>query len=165
MSIENFLRARGVAFVSLLHRPAISAARLAHSLHVAGAQVAKAVLVRSPKGFALAVLPATCRIDLERLALALGAQPIELASGDEVESVFDDCEPGALPPFGRYYGIPTVVESRLAAHAEIVIGGKLRHEGMRIRFADYEAVERPARARFGVPIDRQSATKSLREAS
>lgn len=165
MSIDVMLRAHGVAFVSLLHRPAISAARLAHSLHVAGAQVAKSVLVRCPDGFALAVLPSTCQIDLDRFALALGVHPVSIATEDEVAQIFDDCEPGALPPFGRHYGIRTLVESRLAAHAEIVFSGKLRHEGMRVRFADYEAVERPVRARFAIPIVKPIHRKDMREAS
>ena len=152
MCIQAYLREHNVPFVSLLHTPTQSAARLAHSVHVAGAQVAKSVLVRAESGFALAVLPSTCLVDLVRLAETLSVPGVSLATEDDLMEVFLDCEIGALPPFGSLYGIPTIVESRLAAHGEIVVGGHTRHEGLRMRYRDFEAVEQPLRGRFGVPI-------------
>jgi len=57
MCIREFLQARLVRFEVLLHPPSHSATHLAGSVHVPGRSVAKAVLVRSGDGFALAVLP------------------------------------------------------------------------------------------------------------
>jgi Ala-tRNA(Pro) deacylase len=116
--------------------------------------VAKGVLVRAGAGYALAVLPATHRVDLAALAPILDRSPEELrlAAEDEVEAVFADCERGALPPFGHLYGLLTVVDSSLAAVAEIVVEGNTRHEGLRLRYRDYEAIAEPIRARFAVPI-------------
>lgn len=154
MSIREFLRSRSVPFTTLLHAPAPSAARLAQSVHVPGQQVAKGVLVRAGAGYVLAVIPATHRVDLERLAVVLDRNPADLriATEDEVELVFADCERGALPPFGHLYGLATVVDSSLASVGEIVVEGNTRHEGLRLRYRDYEAVEGPIRARFASPI-------------
>src|SRR4051794_15386847 len=109
MCIRDFLQARSVRFEVLLHAPSPSAAHLAGSVHVPGRCVAKAVLVKAGDSFALAVLPSTHRVDPERLAAVLGVGSLRIASEGEVESVFADCEPGALPPFGRLYGLTTVV--------------------------------------------------------
>ena len=152
MCIREFLQSRSVRFELLLHRPAHSAAHLAGSLHVPGRCVAKAVLVKAGDTFALAVLPATHRIDTERLAEVLGVDVLRLATEAEVEGIFADCEPGALPPFGRLYGLTTIVDSSLAGGAEVAFMGNTRHEGVRMRFKDYEAVESPIRARFASPI-------------
>jgi Ala-tRNA(Pro) deacylase len=148
MSIRDFLTSREVWFETLLHCPAPSASRRAQTAHVPGRQVAKGVLVRAGGGYVLAVLPSTTRIDTERLSEALGGLPVALATEDEVEQVFGDCERGALPPFGRLYGVRTVVDASLAAGAEIVCVGNTRHEGLRLRYQDYEAVESPFRAHF-----------------
>ena len=113
---------------------------------MSGRQVAKAVLVRSGERYVLAVLPATCRINLERLAEILGGLPVRIATEDEVEQVFGDCERGALPPFGRLYGLTTVVDASLAGGAMVVFVGNTRHEGVRMRFRDFEAIEAPVRA-------------------
>ena len=152
MGIGEYLRSQHVPFEAFLHAPAPSATRRAQSVHVAGQRVAKGVLVQSGTGYVLAVLPATHRIDLAKLAGILGTTAVQIAGEDEVERVFHDCERGALPPFGRLYGLPTVVDASLSGGAQIVIEGNARHEGLRLRYRDYEAVESPTRARFAEPI-------------
>ena len=112
MSIRDFLQARSVRFEVLLHAPSHSAAHLAGSVHVPGRSVAKAVLVRAGDAFALAVLPATHRVDPDRLAEILRVSTLRIATEAEVEAVFADCEPGALPPFGRLYGLTTVLDAQ-----------------------------------------------------
>jgi Ala-tRNA(Pro) deacylase len=152
MCIRDFLQARLVRFEVLLHAPAHSAAHRAGSAHVPGRLVAKSVLVKVDEAFALAVLPSTHRIDMDRLAEVFESSSIRIASESEVETIFADCEPGALPPFGQLYGIPTVVDASLSGGAEIVFVGNTRHEGVRMKFKDYEAIETPIKARFASPI-------------
>ncbi len=154
MSIREFLRGQGVPFSMMLHAPAPSAERRAQSVRVPGQRVAKGVLVSAGARFVLAVVPATHRVDLDRLAavLDLDRDSVRIATEDEVERVFADCERGALPPFGHLYGLTTLVDASLAASGEIVIEGNTRHEDMRLRYRDYEAVEAPTRARFAVSI-------------
>jgi Ala-tRNA(Pro) deacylase len=152
MSISEFLRSRQIPFETLLHHPAPSATKLAQSVHVPGKMVAKPVLLKAGSQYVLAVLPATHRVDLERLALVLGTADVRLASEDEVEQVFTDCERGALPPFGHLYGLRTVLDASLAGGAEIVFEANLRHQGVRMRFRDFEATELPLRARFATEI-------------
>ena len=115
MYIHDFLRSRGVWFEGLLYQPASSSARRARNARIAGRRVAKAVLVRAGDSLLLAVLPASCRIDLDRLGQVLGssAAEIRLATAEELLATFSDCEPGVVPPFGRLYGLPTLVDSAL----------------------------------------------------
>jgi Ala-tRNA(Pro) deacylase len=154
MYVFDFLKSQNVWFASILHRPASSSARRASSIHVPGGRVAKTVLVRAGQSYLLAVLPSTSRIDLERLsaAVALPASDVRLASADELREIFADCEPGVVPPFGRLYGLTTVVDSTLAGIPEIVFAANTRHEGLRMQFDDYEALESPLRASFTRPI-------------
>ena len=151
MCIREFLQARAVRFEVMLHAPSHSATHLAGSIHVPGRSVAKAVLVRAGEAYILAVLPATHRIDTDRLAEVLCVPSLRIATEAEVEGVFADCEPGALPPFGRLYGLITVVDASLSGGADIVFVGNTRHEGVRMRFRDFEAIEAPVKARFASP--------------
>jgi len=148
MLLHDFLQGQPVWYQKLLHRPASSASRCAASLHVAGRQVAKSVLIRVGEGYGLAVLPSTSRIDWGRLACVFDHSTVSLAGEEEVDHVFSDCERGALPPFGRLYGIPTVVDESLAEGSEIVCASNFRHEAVRMRFSDYESLVAPIRARF-----------------
>jgi Ala-tRNA(Pro) deacylase len=164
MGICDYLRGRQIPFETFLHQPAPSATKLARSVHVPGRRVAKAVLLRGARGDVLAVLPATHRVDLERLARVLDEPSLRLATEDEVERVFVDCERGALPPFGRLYGLTTVVDASLAGGPEVVFEGNFRHKGVRMRYRDYEAIEAPIRARFAEPIAPRRRRTSHRRA-
>ena len=164
MNVRDYLIGQRVWFETLLHRPAPSASRLAGSVHVSGRHVAKAVLVRTDGARALAVLPATHRIDLAMLSLVLGMGPVRLAGEDEVIRTFGDCERGALPPFGRLYGLTTVVDATLAGGSEIIFVGNARHEGVRMRYRDFETLESPIRARFATAIEPRRRRPSHRRA-
>ncbi len=150
MYVRDFLRSRGVWFETLLYRPASSSTKRAESVHVPGRRVAKTVLVKAGDRFVLAVLPSTSRIDLTRLGEAVGAPAaaVRLATADELLELFPDCEPGVVPPFGRLYGIKTVVDAALAESAEIIVCANTRHEGMRMLFHDFQSLEEPVRASF-----------------
>ena len=102
----------------------------------------------------LAVLPATSRVDLDGLGAALRAVPgsLRLATPEEIGRIFANCEPGAIPAFGRLYGLRTAVDASLADAGVIVFGTNLRHLGLRMQFRDYERLEEPLRAEFGQPI-------------
>jgi Ala-tRNA(Pro) deacylase len=152
MNVRDYLRGHRVPFEVLLHRPAPSAAKLASTVHVPGRCVAKSVLLRVGSEYVLAVLPATHKIDFDRLRHALGVAYVELAQAEELERVFFDCQPGALPPLGKGYGVKTVVDASLVGVPEILFKGNVRHEGVWMRFSDYEAIEAPEKAQFAEAI-------------
>jgi Ala-tRNA(Pro) deacylase len=150
MTLDEFLTSRGVAFERLPHRPAYTANRVAQALHVRGQEVAKTVLLRTGGGYALAVLPATRHVDLQRLGEDL-SEKVEMASEAEMGRVFSDCEPGAMPPFGSLYHLRTIVDDSLAADEQIVFEGQTREEAVRMAYRDYEALEHPLKGHFACP--------------
>ena len=154
MYVVDYLRSRRVWFQTFLHCPASSATRLAGRVHVPGRSVAKSVLVKARGGYLLAVLPATSRVDLYRLGHALGLDPGEaaLATANEIERIFYDCEPGTIPPFGRLYELRTVADVSLQGAGVLVFRTNTRHVGIRMQYRDYECVEEPFRADFARPI-------------
>jgi Ala-tRNA(Pro) deacylase len=165
MYVVDFLRSHRVGFETLLHAPASSATKLAQSMHVAGRFVAKTVLVQAGNAPMLAVLPATSRIDLDRFTVALGLEPgsVRLATSDEIDGIFQDCEPGTIPAFGRLYGIRTVVDKSLAGEGVVVFPTNSRHIGLKMSFRDYAGLEEPLRAAFGSPIAHKPATAANRK--
>ena len=165
MYVVDFLRSRRVGFETFLHAPASSATKLARVLHVAGRSVAKTVLVQTRMAPVLAVLPSTLRIDLDRLAGVLGLESgsVRLATSDEIDEIFQDCECGTIPAFGRLYRIRTVVEKSLAGEGVVVLPTNTRHLGMKMSFHDYERLEEPLRAAFGSPLAHKPAAETNRK--
>jgi Ala-tRNA(Pro) deacylase len=164
MYVVDYLRSQRVWFETFVHRPASSATRLARSVHVPGRSVAKTVLVKVRGAYVLTVLPATSRVDLDRLgdSLALDPSEVQLATGEEIERIFHDCEPGTIPPFGRLYQLRTVVDLSLIDAGVLVFRTNNRHLGIRMQFRDYESLEEPIRVDFAQPIRSDTMQPSLR---
>ncbi len=70
MQVEQFLQQNEVPYIRLVHGEVYPAQDLAAREHVPGMKVAKPVLVKADGEFMLCVLPAACRVDLDRLAQA-----------------------------------------------------------------------------------------------
>jgi Ala-tRNA(Pro) deacylase len=87
-----------------------------------GDRVAKAVVLRDEYGYVLAILPASHHIRLDDLRMQLGLD-VDLAAEYEIEELFDDCVPGAIPPVGECYGLETVVDDSIERQPEVYLEG------------------------------------------
>ncbi len=96
----------------------------------------------------VAVLPASRSVDLQLVSQLLGGRKIELASETEVAEHCSDCELGALPPFGSYYGMLTVVDASLDDDDEILFEGNTHHESIRMLLQDFRQIEQPVIGHF-----------------
>ena len=147
MRIADFLTDQRVTCEYLPHPPAFTAQKRAKYLHVSGDHVGKSVLLVGPTGPCLAVLLATHQVDLNRLETALNG-PVRLATNREISEVFRDCEWGVTPPFGRLYGLETLLEASISPDVWLAFETHSHMEAVRIRCGDYERLERPRRLRL-----------------
>lgn len=143
MNFNQFLCEHHVRFRTVRHDPTPSAQRMAHSLHVPGDNVAKTVVLKADDKYVLAVVPATHCVDLSLARKALTAHSLKLAREDEFAAFFDDCEPGAVPPFGSCYGVGTLVDEALTHDEFIVFEAGSHAEAICVRYSDFEAIEDP----------------------
>jgi Ala-tRNA(Pro) deacylase len=104
------------------HAPTLSSTRTAEACHVPGEALAKAVVLRRDGGYMMAVLPASRHLHLSALKSQLGHH-VDLASEDEIEQLFEDCERGAIPPLGECYGLDVIVDDSIDARRDIYLEG------------------------------------------
>jgi Ala-tRNA(Pro) deacylase len=154
MRLPEFLADNKVLFETMLLPPAFSAQQRAKQLRISGKHVAKCVVLMSPAGPLLAVLPATHQIQVARLGEALGG-PVRLASHEESARMFPDCEWGVALPFGALYGLKTVLDESFHPDDMIVFEGNTHVEAVRLRCSDFERLERPRRLSFADPMTTQ----------
>jgi Ala-tRNA(Pro) deacylase len=150
MRIADFLTESHVPYETMVHPPVFTAQRRAHLLHIPGKRVMKAVLLAGPAGYYLAVLPASHRVDLKAVSKHLD-MTIRLACVSEIAETFTDCERGVLVPFGRLYGIKSLLDAAIDPDTWIVFEGERHFLTIRMRCRDFEALERPDRFDFAVP--------------
>ena len=121
-SLYHDLRRNGVSYDLIPHSKASSSRMTARATHLPEASVAKAVGIKRKKGFVLAVTPAAREVALRGLGRSL-ADPVCLATEEELQGLFVDCEVGTIPPLGQPYGIRTIVDRQLLDQNEIYFEG------------------------------------------
>ena len=144
--LEEFLRAKQAKYELLLHDGAVTAQEQAAATHTPGRAFAKVVVVKERDGFGLAVLPASYVLDLDRLKGLIRHGEIRLATVEEIARVVPDCAPGAIPPFGALFGVPTFVDRALANARNVTMPAGDFATSIRMRAAD---LRRLSAARVG----------------
>ena len=146
--LRDYLESRHVHYTTIPHVEAFTAQHIAAAAHIPGKELAKTVIVKVDGRLAMAVLPASYRADLRMLREAIGAGEVELASEREFEELFEDCEAGAMPPFGNLYGLEEYVDTALSEDEEIAFNAGSHKELVRMAFRDFEELVHPKLARF-----------------
>jgi Ala-tRNA(Pro) deacylase len=143
MQIAEYLNKSGIKYETRTHKPVFTAQRIAAEEHEPGRFVAKPVIVRADGKYVMCVLAACYKIDLRGLKQTLGAKKVELASEEEMAQVFDDCEPGAEPPFGNLYNITTIMDKALEKDDHIVFQAGTHDKAIKMSMADYKRLVSP----------------------
>ena len=105
--LESYLLQQETSYQLTAHEHSDFSMDTAEKAHVPGDALAKGILVKEEKGYLLVVLPSDYHIELKTLRTLL-RQEVELASESEVGTLFNDCDPCAVPPIGTAYGIKTI---------------------------------------------------------
>jgi len=145
--LRAFLDENKVQYEMLTHAEAFTAQQVAEAQHVPGRELAKVVIVRSGSEFAMIVLAAPHRLDLERARQAMKKADLVLATEREFADLFPQCQAGAMPPFGNLYGLPVWVDESLAADEKIVFNAGTHTDTVRLRYADFDRLVKPSVAR------------------
>jgi len=120
-TLQKYLDHR-VSYDLISHAPTMSSTRTAEACHVSGDALAKAVVLRRDGGYMMAVLPASRHLHLSALKSQLGHK-VDLASEDEIERLFDDCDRGAVPALGQCYGLDVIVDDSIDPRHDIYMEG------------------------------------------
>lgn len=139
----DFLDEHDKKYVVIKHSQAFTAQEVAASAHIPGKDMVKTVMVKVDGDIKMFVLPSTHDVDFDLIKEALGAEEVELASEEEFENLFPDCELGAMPPFGNFYGIDTVVAEALTMDEEIAFNAGTHKELVKMAYKDYEELVHP----------------------
>jgi Ala-tRNA(Pro) deacylase len=128
-AVMSFLDGTDVGYEVFEHRPTFSAATEARAAGAEPREAAKTLALRDRGGYRMAVIPATHRLDLNRVRELLGAtNHLRLATEDELAHDFPMFDVGAMPPIGAMMPMPEVVDIHLLYHEQIVCaGGDHRH--------------------------------------
>jgi Ala-tRNA(Pro) deacylase len=141
-TIKKYLDEHGVPFHIATHSPRATAQETAATAHISGRRFAKTVLLKHDGQYVLAIVPAAETIDFDRFRQALGGS-LDLASEQELDPLFPNCETGAMPPLGGLFGLPVVADGCLAREESIAVNGGTHTDVIELRWSDFVKSEHP----------------------
>jgi len=141
--VTSLLADAAVDFDVLDHVHTVRAVDEAAALGVGADEVAKTLVLVAPSGNVRAVLAASERIDLHKVAavLGIGGKMVHLATEDDLARDYREFELGAVPPVGGPED-PVIVDERLAGRESVVVEAGSHGRSIRLKTADLVRLSR-----------------------
>lgn len=146
--LTEFLDQHDIKYSSISHVPYFTAQEIAAAVYIPGKELAKTVIVKIDGKMAMAVLPAFEKVDVELLKKVADAGEVKVASEQEFEAMFPDCDICAMPPFGNLYRMDVFVDEPLADDEEIAFNAGSHTELLKLAYKDFERLVKPRVAKF-----------------
>ncbi len=146
--IKDFLDKNAIKYISISHSLAYAAQEIAASANIHGEELAKTVIVKLDNKLAMAVLPATKKVDLNLLKKVSGANQVVLPNEDEFKDAFPECDIGAMPPFGNLYGMEVFADESLAEDEKIAFNAGTHTELIKMAYGDFVKLANPKVTKF-----------------
>jgi Ala-tRNA(Pro) deacylase len=142
------LELRGIAFEELHHPEVYTAQEVAQREHVSGHRVAKVVVAMADGRPVELILPASRHVDLNRVRTVLHAHEIRLATEEEMEKFFTDCEVGAIPALRHWKDVDVLMDRSLNVEGDILFRAGTHANAVRLNFRDWYEMVKPQVATF-----------------
>lgn len=165
--LQRCLRDAGISIQLLNHVPVYTSAEAAQVRGTALSSGAKALVCKVNDSFAMFAIPADRKLDSKRLQRELACKGLRFASRDELLAR-TGLTPGAVPPFGSLFGMPTYVDPALGENSHINFNAGDHAVSMSLAFADYLAFEQPrlvTATQPPAPADQASVGQQASEAA
>lgn len=121
-TVDDYLGQAKVSYDLVEHTRTLRAREAALSAKVPPRRMAKAVVLRDQRTQrpVMAVVPADHHLELKWLKDELGLD-LAFLRENELEPLFPDCQPGAVPPFGEAYDLTTIWDQSLVNQPELYV--------------------------------------------
>ncbi len=110
--IQNFLNQEGISYQTMSHKPVFTSEEAAQVRNTPLESGAKALVVLADGKPMMIVVSAADKLDLKGFKQELGFKDVALVDKDTLLKV-TGLEPGAVPPFGSLFTIPTYIDAKL----------------------------------------------------
>jgi Ala-tRNA(Pro) deacylase len=144
------LTAEAADFELLHHEPVTTSAEAAATRGTELRSGAKAMLVKAKTGFVLLVLAGDRRVDWKLLAPLVGGKGARFATDEELQAT-TGLTKGAVPPFGRLFGVRTIYDASLLEVDSVNFNAGTKTDSVTMARADLVRIGGGEVASFSAP--------------
>lgn len=155
--IEGYLKKTNKKFNVITHKTVYTGYDLAKTLREDLGKIAKAILVKADNAYKIVVLPASARMNMDKLKKILKAKKISIPKENVMAKQFR-VKPGALSAFGHFHKVETVVDKSLAKAKDAIFQAGSFTDSVKMKVKDFIAVEGAMLGNFAQKV-KYTATK------
>ncbi|MBT4604291.1 hypothetical protein HOC01_01510 [archaeon] len=97
---------------------------------------AKALLLKSKHGFLIAIIPADKKLDTKLTKKVLKSKSLRFANEEELKQL-TSLQKGAVPPFGHFFNLPTVIDPLLFQEEFMAFNAGSLTNSIKMKTKDY----------------------------
>jgi Ala-tRNA(Pro) deacylase len=146
--IKSELEQQGIPYEERHHPEVFTSQAVAQCEHMSGHRVAKVVVAIADGRPIELILPASRQVNLERVREIVGAREVRLASEQELEKQFGECETGAIPALRHWRGVDVLMDSFMRVQGKILIQAGTHSDAVSVDFDDWFHLVQPWVASF-----------------
>ncbi len=140
--IIKLLKQHAVQYEVLSHDPVYTSAQAATIRGMELHAGAKSLLLKTPDGFVLAILPGDAKLDSKKLKKVLGVKDLRFAKPEEVKEQMG-CEIGACYPIASIANLRAVMDPSLGENEIIFFNPGVHDRSIKMKFSDYVSISKP----------------------
>lgn len=149
--IKQFLEVKKVPYEVVSHEKRDTAIATAQVEHVSSDHMLKVVMVKVKGKNTMVVIPANRMVDIFKLEEAFNTKDISVEEEKDFETLFPDCQRGAMPPLGGLYGLPCYVDETLKDKQEVYFNAGTHEETVKMTMKDYISISQPKIGDYSIP--------------
>jgi Ala-tRNA(Pro) deacylase len=144
--LKNFLEKNKIKYELHEHKKVYTAFNEAETQHIKPKAVAKTVLIKAGKDYALVVIPAQKYVDFTKIKKALGGKA-SMAKESDITKVLKT-KIGLIHPFGTLYKLPVLLDNALARQTKLIASAGSYTESVEIKTNDFIKLAEPVKGTF-----------------
>jgi Ala-tRNA(Pro) deacylase len=146
--VIDYLKYNKAHYEMIDHDPTISPQEVAVGIQGPKKNPAKTHIVHADGKYYMIVMPADNRIVDSLLLDVLKAKYVHLASEEDIQLIFPECEVGTMPPFGNLFALPVYIDKMIADDDMIIFRACSQTRLIRLKMYDFLRLVKPVIAEF-----------------
>lgn len=145
----EYLDSLNVNYSLIPHTTTYTAQETAESAHIKGKELAKVIVVGSGNIMSMVVVPANSLLLQSDLARMLKTPDLTIVPEHLFFERFPACDVGAMPPFGKLYGMDVFLAKDLAEQENIIFNGGTHNILIKMKTSDFIDITQARVITFG----------------
>ena len=133
--IINFLDKHDIGYEILEHKTVYTAFDAAQTMGKKLSEIAKTLAVKVDKKYVLVVVPASHKINFDKLKKLLKAKKITIVKEVDIKNIFK-VKPGTLLPFGVFHKIPVFIDKTLLKSKVVIVSAGSYTQSLKLKAKD-----------------------------